>query len=261
MLKIVQGEPAAIIEGQERALVITDLHIGFERELAQLGVNIPSQTGKVFSKLQKIILNMKPSRVILLGDVKHGIPAITNQEWADLPVFFERLLELGVEVEVIQGNHDGGLEPLTPREVKIHDSRGVVVEEVGLIHGHAWPSRELLKCRVLLMGHNHPIVELRDQLGFRETIPAWLSIRVSAESRSLLARELGEDDVYEDVKVRRMVVMPAFNFLLPGKPINAVNRRFLGPLLESSVLEVEKAEVYLIDGTFMGKVAEMTRLT
>ncbi|MEM4699406.1 MAG: metallophosphoesterase [Candidatus Nezhaarchaeales archaeon] len=253
MLKIVSGEPAAIIEGREKVLVVADLHIGFERELARLGVNIPSQTGKMFAKLQKIILQTKPDHVVLLGDVKHSIPVATDQEWTDLPVFLEKLLELGVEVKIVQGNHDGGLEPLTPRQVRIHDSRGIVVEGVGLIHGHAWPSKELFKCKVLLMGHNHPVVEFRDQLGFRGSFPAWLSMKIDVKSQGLLPKEVA----HETVKLRRVIVMPAFNTLLSGKPVNTEDRKFFGPLLESRALNIEEAEVYLLDGTFMGKVIEV----
>lgn len=257
MLKIIPGEPAAVIEGRERVLIVTDLHIGFERELVQLGVNIPSQAGRMLARLKRIISLAKPDRVILLGDVKHNIPTITNQEWMDLPVFFERLLELGVKVEVVQGNHDGGLEPLAPGQVKIHDSRGIIVEGIGLMHGHAWPSKELFKCKVLLMGHNHPVVEFRDQLGFREVFPTWLSIKVDIKSHGLLPKELSKEATYEAVKLRRVVVMPAFNALLPGKPVNTEDRKLLGPLLESRALNIEEAEVYLLDGTFMGKVAEV----
>ncbi|MCX8204227.1 MAG: metallophosphoesterase [Candidatus Nezhaarchaeota archaeon] len=263
MLKIVPGEPVAVIEGLEKVLIAADLHIGFERELAQLGINIPSQVEKLFTKLQRIISRVKPDRVILLGDVKHGVPAITDQEWSDLPVFFERLIELGVKVEVILGNHDGGLEPLTPRQVEIHDSRGITIEGVGLIHGHAWPSSKLLKCKVLLMGHNHPVIEFRDQLGFREVAPTWLSMEVNAKSRSLLSKEVevGGEGAYRSLKLKKVVVMPAFNTLLSGKPINTEdNRKLLGPLLESGALKTEEAEVYLLDGTFMGKIFEVPRL-
>jgi putative SbcD/Mre11-related phosphoesterase len=255
MLKIVPGEPAALIEGREKALVVADLHLGFERELSQLGINMPSQTEKLYMRLRNLIAKHGPSRVILLGDVKHGVPAITEQEWTDIPVFFERLLELGVEVDVVPGNHDGNLEPLTPRQVKIHKGRGVVVEGVALIHGNAWPSKELLTCGVLLMGHNHPTVEFRDRLGFRETASAWLSLEVTPRSRSLLAKEYGLEDE-RNVKLKKVVVMPSFNTLLSGKPINSEDRRLLGPLLEA-IFKAEAAEVFLLDGTFLGRVSEL----
>jgi len=256
MLKIVPGEPAALIEGREKALVVADLHIGFERELSQLGVNIPSQTEKLYVKLRSLIEEHRPGRVILLGDVKHGVPAITDQEWADIPTFFERLLELGVDVEVVPGNHDGNLEPLTPRQVRIHDSRGIAVEEVALIHGHAWPSRELLNCRALLMGHNHPVVEFRDQLGFREVASAWLVFEVTARSRGALAKEYGVEKA-RSIKLRKLVVMPAFNSLLSGKPVNSEDRGLLGPILEAEAFDPGEAEVYLLDGTFIGRAAEI----
>jgi len=259
MLKIVPGEPAALIEGEERTLVVADLHIGFERELAQLGVNIPSQTERMFTKLRDAVFKTRPKRIVLLGDVKHGIPSITDQEWTDIPVFFERLLELGVEVEVVLGNHDGNLEPLTPRQVELHDSRGIAVEGVALIHGHAWPAKDLLKCKVLLMGHNHPVVEFRDRLGFREAASTWLSLEVTAKLRSRIAEEYGIEGS-EGVRIKRVVVMPAFNSLLSGKPVNSERRGLLGPLLESTGFDPGEAEVYLLDGTFMGRAIDLPSL-
>ncbi len=261
MLKIVPGEPAALIKGKEKVLVAADLHIGFEKELSRIGVNIPSQTEKLFLKLKSLINRLKPDRVILLGDVKHGVPAISDQEWADLPLFFEKLLESGVSVEVVPGNHDGNLEPLTPRGVVIHDSRGVEVEGVALLHGHTWPSPRLLACKTMLMGHNHLVVELRDGLGFREVVPVWLMVEVPPPSAKELCMKVTRNrEEWSRLKISRLVVMPAFNTLLSGKPVNSEERSFLGPILESGLLELQDSEVYMIDGTYMGRVGEIPRL-
>jgi len=253
----VPGEPAAIVKGRQKALVVADLHIGFERELSRLGVNIPSQTERIFSRIKALIERYRPDRLILLGDVKHGVPAISDQEWSELPLFFERLLELGVSVEVVPGNHDGDIEPLTPREVVIHDSRGVEVEGVAMLHGHTWPSRRLLGCRALLMAHNHLVVELRDKLGFREVTPVWLMVDLRKEEAEGIYERSFRSGEEVKVKLKRLVVMPAFNSLLSGKPVNSEDREFLGPILESGIVDLGSGEVYMVDGTYLGRVRDL----
>ena len=253
---MVPGEPAALVVGRHRALVVADLHIGFERELSRAGANIPSQTPKTLARVRSLVERYRPDRLILLGDVKHGVPAISDQEWAELPEFFERLLELGVSVEVVPGNHDGGIEALAPRGVVIHDSRGVEVEGVALLHGHTWPSRRLLRCRTMVVAHNHLVVELRDRMGHREVAPVWMAVEVDGEgARRIYERSHGPGEARP--RLRRLVVMPAFNTLLPGKPVNAGDRSFLGPILESGVVELDGAEVFMVDGTYLGRLSEL----
>lgn len=260
MFKIIANEPAAIIKGEEKVLVVADLHIGFEKELSKMGVNIPSQVEKLFSRLKSLIQRFKPDRLVLLGDVKHAVPVISDQEWTDLPLFFERLLELGVSVEIIPGNHDGHIEPLTPRGVIIHDNRGIQVGSVALLHGHTWPNTKLFECRTMFIGHNHPVVELRDRLGFREVLPVWLISEVSTHLAYGLQEKVMKMSHVSSYKLRlkKLIVMPAFNTLLAGKSINSEERSLLGPILESRLLNLEDFEVYMIDGTYLGRVCEIS---
>ena len=51
--------------------------------------------------------------------------------------------------------------------------------------------------------------------------------------------------------------MPAFNDLLGGIPFNTKDSKFIGPLLKSNSLELDEAEVLLLDGTILGKIKEI----
>jgi len=61
--------------------------------------------------------------------------------------------------------------------------------------------------------------------------------------------------------------MPSFNDFLGGRPINevystgeAAAEGFIGPVLRSQAVNVEVAEVYLLDGTYLGTLSQLKRL-
>ncbi|RJS88601.1 metallophosphoesterase, partial [Candidatus Bathyarchaeota archaeon] len=125
--------------GDERTLVISDLHIGWEISLAEEGIYIPSQTKRLFTRLKEIIFSERPDRLIILGDVKHTIAKIEAEEWRDVPDFFENVLSMIRRVQIVPGNHDGEIEALLPEGVELLPSRGIIIGDIGVFHGHTWP--------------------------------------------------------------------------------------------------------------------------
>jgi len=69
-----------------------------------------------------------------------------------------------------------------------------------------------------------------------------------------------------DLTDQRCIVMPSFNENLGGR---SVNRRdgtgkmpmLLGPVLRSSAVDFELAELYLLDGTYLGTVKHLRSLS
>ena len=276
-LKPIGSEPALLLRHKaERIVVIGDLHIGWEVTLAQQGIHIPSQTNRMLSRLKDIIEKEKPTGLLMLGDVKHSVSATELEEWRDVPEFFEALLKLVPSIQVILGNHDGNLEPLTPSQVELLPSTGVALwKKFGLFHGHAWPAPEILGCQTLILGHLHPAVTLRDTLGYRLTRPAW--VMASCDPTKLIEGTLkaagvrGKGDLakvlFESFRVRplakRCVFVPPFNDFLGGRPVNS-NRveekhagEGLGPILRSGAVDLDGAEVHLLDGTYLGHVKQL----
>ncbi len=47
-------------------------------------------------------------------------------------------------IAVVRGNHDANLEPLLPENVEFLPATGAVVGDVGVFHGHKWPSPALV---------------------------------------------------------------------------------------------------------------------
>ena len=273
----IRPEAAVLLKkGDERVLVISDLHIGWEVALAQEGFHVPSQTSKFLKRLSRLIRTQKPTRLIILGDVKHTIARIEMEEWRDVPNFFEELSRIVPKIQVIPGNHDGNLEPLLPENIDLLPSTGIILGDVGLFHGHTWPHPEMLKCRSLIIGHVHPVVTFRDPTGFRITRQVWVKSECNApELARFVLRRSGirnvadpsralKDNFDVGLNVSHLLIMPSFNDFLGGQ---AVNRRsvgrgkkfseFIGPVLRSGSVDINKAEVYLLDGTFLGTVSQL----
>lgn len=272
MLTPVKDYPAFLHEGKrERTLIVTDLHLGWEINLVRKGIHLPSQMPKIRKKLLRLIKATKPDTLTILGDVKHTIAKAESGEWHDIPEFFEAIMKEVHTVRVVRGNHDGNLEPLLPTPVELHPSTGMTINGTGLFHGHTWPARRLLECDTLVMGHVHPTVVFRDYLGFRITTRVWVKAVCHAEklaaalmkrrytgSREESAARLKK---HSDGKprVKQLFIMPCFNDFLGGRPFNKTDgrRTYIGPLLRSEAINIDEAEAYLLDGTFLGLVEQL----
>ena len=229
----------------------------------------------------QLIKLCRPTSLIFLGDVKHAIAKVVMGEWRDIPDFFEAISKKVPNIQVIPGNHDGNLEALLPKTVEILSSKGAVFHNVGFFHGHAWPAPELLGCRNLVTAHVHPMVAFRDPMGFRITRQVWVKatcncvklagsllkhmrIKVDKDPVTLLKKHFG-------VKVKpssKLLIMPSFNDFLGGQTINrralrknVRSRAFIGPVLRCGSVDVDNAETYLLDGTFVGTVEQLRKLS
>lgn len=268
MIRLLTPWPAILVEVEERILLASDFHLGLEYELAKMGINIPYQTERILGDLLTIVHEHRPDRLLLLGDIKHGVPITSFQEQREIPKFFKALQKEVETIDVVRGNHDGNIQNLVPKDVSIHSSRGLMLGEdykVAAMHGHAWPSPKLMAADLILMGHNHPTVLLRTPLGVSISQRVWVKGRCEGSSlaRAFLKNEGLEGDpkdVFENqfnVKINnpQMVLMPAFNDLLGGLPVNSETpKSLLGPLLRTGAVKIDGFEVYLLDGSYLGKV-------
>lgn len=278
-IQLVPPYPALLLqEKSERALVVSDLHIGWERLLSQRGVHVPSQTPKIKNMLLNLIEETEPTHMILLGDIKDAITKVSMEEWKDIPEFFEKIQEKVKQIDVILGNHDGNLEPLLPEVINIVPSSGTSFGEIGLLHGHAWPAPKLLKCRSLVTGHVHPTVVIRDPMGLRITRQVFFKATCNSEqlAKSLLnylgtktdtniSSDLNEDPSRK-LNVSQLFILPSFNQFLGGRAINEKRRAkkndaYIGPILRSGCINMEEAELYLLDATFLGTVKQLKALS
>ena len=118
LTRIVPRYPALVINGNEKSLVIADLHLGFEAKLSSNNIYLGKNTSvtETAKDIEKILDKTKPESLILLGDIKSGIKSITKTEWNTIPTFFE-IIKKRIDVTVIPGNHDANIEKLIPRGI------------------------------------------------------------------------------------------------------------------------------------------------
>jgi len=234
---------AALLAGEN--LVVTDLHIGLEAEIQRRGVYVTSQTMKMAQRLIGLLDKHAPRRLVLLGDVKHFIPGTTALERRDLPRFFTAVAAAVPEIRIAPGNHDALIRYALPASVRIGPPSGFTAGGFGFLHGHAWPSKRVMAAKVLLAGHNHPAFVAVDELGHRTVAPAWVRfpLRRQVKGFAKVAREL--------------VIVPTFNPLCGGTPVNDTAQRLLGPLISSRVARVEEGELHLLDGTYLGRLGDL----
>jgi hypothetical protein len=222
MLKFIVDEPALMIG---KTLVIADLHIGLEYELLSKGFNIPDQSDVMFERIRKIFTENGCNALIVIGDIKHKITGISWPEREDICNFMHKLDGLG-KVIVVKGNHDGGIENYVKNVVP---AAGFEYGGYWIFHGHAKPPEKALKMKKIA-AHIHPKVEFRDSLGGRVSERVW-------------------------IKSDGLIVMPQFNYLLSGT--NVAGDEIFRPM--GGYVNQKKAELYLLDGLYLGTIAEIKR--
>jgi len=235
----VKDKPAVFIK-DKKTLIIADLHIGIEEELKEYGIQSGSQTKKLLFEINQICKRYKPKNIFLLGDIKHNIPASTFQERRDVKGFLEKIKKFG-KIHIIPGNHDGNIDKIIPKEIMLHPSSGIVIDNLGLVHGHRWPKEEVMRCEKIIMGHTHPSIMLTDRMNYKTYESCWVK-------GSFFADKLKEK--YKIKKNPEVVIIPAFNPLCGGIAIN--KEGIVGPF--GKIIDIKNCQIYLLDGTFLGKV-------
>lgn len=245
MIQPVFNAPLLLVEGEQRILVAADLHLGLEFELWLGGVSIPSQTPKILARLRQHLEEIRPDRLLLLGDVKHNVPKTSWQERREIPEFL-RALSRDVKVEIVPGNHDSNLADMAPLGVQIRPSSGYVLDGVGYFHGHTWPDEKVMRAGLLVAGHLHPAVRLKEPIGSALTRPVW--------ARAPLLPDVVQKQ-YGIAAEAELIIVPAFNELCGGLPLNEPDEELRGPLLTMANLDCTR--IFLLDGTNLGLLAEI----
>ena len=232
----IYGIPALRVDSN---LVIADLHIGVESHLMSKGFHLTSRTQDMFDTITEASEGC--NRLIVLGDVKNSVPGSSKQEYREIPDFFCGLRELFDDVIIVRGNHDTNIEEFLPPEIKLAPATGIRIGDVGFVHGHTWPSTDTMKCKTLIMAHNHPAMTFVDGVGKQTTEPCWLR-----------GKFISGGEKYPEYP-ESFIVVPAFNRILGGSAVNTIDGDFLGPLMKEEFIDLDNSEIFLLDGIFLGK--------
>lgn len=278
MFSLLMPFPAALIKtAKTKTLVIADPHLGWETSLQNKGIHVPSQTQKLLKKLLDILSKYQPDSLVILGDVKYTIIHSEFGEWHDIPEFFNHIKQHVSTISIIRGNHDANLESLLPNNIIMQPASGITIDDVGLFHGHKWPSPTLLSCKTLIMGHLHPVVVFRDPTGYKLIRQVWMKIdcETAALTQLLLeknsikiqntAQETLQNHYKIDAKTTQLFIMPSFNDFLGGRPVNETiagkddGGELIGPILRSGAVDLDNSEIYLLDGTYLGTLNQLRK--
>jgi metallophosphoesterase superfamily enzyme len=197
-IRIVPLQPALILEGEQRFLVVTDLHIGFERGMILNDINVRPEDiiGDIHSNILSLIESEKPNTLILLGDIKSSIEFISKVEWKSVPLFFG--IGKKIKTIVIPGNHDGNLARLIPDYVTMTGPTGLVIENTLLTHGHVFPTGNFSHVNRIVMGHLHPI--FLEEGSVLDGQPVWISIK--SDKKNIFPSSKGDLEI---------IIIPSFN--------------------------------------------------
>ena len=236
--RIIDSEPALIVEEKRKNLVISDLHIGFEHKFSsnKNTVRKNSSINEIISNVTKIIKKENPDTLILLGDVKSSIQSITNSEWKDVPYFFEEIKN-SLDIVLIPGNHDSNIDKLIPSDVTVISSKGMIIDDVLLTHGHTMPSKNYSSVNNIIMGHIHPVYFDKNSLLNGERI--WISIKT--DKSKIFPSTRGELNI---------TIVPSFNpyFYATEKKYY---KKSISPIVEK-IKDSTMAKILTLDGTIIG---------
>ena len=236
--RIIDSEPALIVEEKRKNLVISDLHIGFEHKFSsnKNTVRKNSSINEIISNVTKIIKKENPDTLILLGDVKSSIQSITNSEWKDVPYFFEEIKN-SLDVVLIPGNHDSNIDKLIPSDVTVISSKGMIIDDVLLTHGHTMPSKNYSSVNNIIMGHIHPVYFDKNSLLNGQRI--WISIKT--DKSKIFPSTRGELNI---------TIVPSFNpyFYATEKKYY---KKSISPIVEK-IKDSTMAKILTLDGTIIG---------
>lgn len=204
----------ALFFQEQRCLALSDLHIGYESALKAKGVFIPQASYKhMKGVIEGLIEFTRPESIVFLGDLKHEFGKPSPQEWVEVQDLLATLLDRGLGVHVVRGNHDNYVLSILSRfGISLHDPSMVLGDYI-FAHGHT-KINVPKEAKVVIIGHEHPAVSSLDLSGARYKFKCFL-----------VGKHMG----------KRVIVMPALSPLSSGVGINETPKKgLLSPLLREA---------------------------
>jgi metallophosphoesterase superfamily enzyme len=161
-LKLVPHASGALWLPDLRTAILADLHLGYswaQRRRGELG---PLAAGGAAARLRRAVDELRPERVVLLGDLYHAPrPSAEERRMVE-----DALALVTGELVLVRGNHD--------RRIERDFAKAAVPEwrAPGLVaaHGDVIPETD----GVLILGHFHPVAKLRDAAGVWRRYPVFV---------------------------------------------------------------------------------------
>jgi uncharacterized protein len=165
ILKGIEIKGKALWIKKEKALILGDLHIGYEEALAKQGFLVPRTIFIEMKKEIEELLGLRPKIIVINGDLKHEFGEISIQEWKEALEIIDMMPKTS-KIILIKGNHDKILEPIArKRDVEIKDF--LVLGDIAILHGNKVPLEKEIydkKIKTIIIGHEHPAISIQDNI-------------------------------------------------------------------------------------------------
>ncbi len=224
-VEVVGSLPAIYIRSY-KTLILADIHLGYEEELANAGVYVPRfQLNHVKEVLEEAFNLVKISKVIVAGDLKHSFSGLGRIEKVELIKFFTYILPKVDEVVVVRGNHDNYL-PILQKKYMFKFVEALPLGEYLIVHGHKDVVEDYMGWKYLIFGHEHPSISLRDNVGKLGKFPCFLIGRLSDG--------------------REFLTLPAVGAYQTGSRISLDSETYISPILKKHAL-IKEIKPYIVD--------------
>jgi len=232
-LYIVSGYPYLYLE-KSKSLILADIHLGYEEAVAQEGVFLPrAQLSHLRLELDSVLRELDTESVIIVGDLKHRFDKLSRQEKEEIEALVNFLKERNIkDIKLVRGNHDNYVSLMTKKlGVELFDS--LKIDNILLVHGHIDPFETGLEDHrnnidLVIYGHEHPSIVLRDSLGRVGKLPIFLEMPLRLRDRSIKA-----------------IILPATGYYQLGSAITLDPSKYLSPITQRYGL-IEEAKPYAI---------------
>ncbi len=226
--EIIDNYPALYLKDL-KAIVVSDLHLGLESLMADSGMFMPKfQLSEMKEDLSNMIGGRDVEKLIVCGDIKHEFSETSYGERKEVEEWIEFVGDLVEEIYLVKGNHDNYLIYPIKNYENVELEETFVFDDVCFAHGHEKSERMRgLDVNFLVIGHEHPALSLKDDIGVKEKIRCFL---------------YGETETGQ-----KLIVMPAFSELAQGSDMNDVREReLLSPVLKDMV-DLDKMKAVGVD--------------
>ncbi|HVC58719.1 MAG TPA: metallophosphoesterase [Candidatus Acidoferrales bacterium] len=239
-MELVEGMPIAYVKSL-KALVFSDLHLGYEGQMAKKGVFVPKvNLKKIIEHIAQAATGRDVERLIIVGDIKNDFSKVDTEEFNELYELISFAKQGKFALVLIKGNHDNFVDRYKePFKLEIH-TQSVQMGEYFFFHGEETPRIPDEGVTTLIMGHEHPAISITNKAGRRDKLKCFL---------------------YGKYKKKDLLVLPAMNFFAGGTEMNVHSPSLLSPVLTGPTVRAMRGIAIGYGSTEdFGKISELVGL-
>lgn len=225
-----------------KILLVADLHLGFEAEWANKGLEArkPEWSFEIIDQLKKDIEETLADQLMILGDLEHSFthfrslktkkdgPWVSNKWLREKALFYfiEHVIGIeGLKVSLIRGNQDTSVVKTLQDQIEIHPQKEVsLFNQLGIFHGHMNPGKNVLFSSEIMLGHVHPAIEVIDELKLRHRYPVFAKLTISREEVLNIFNFQSEHEENSLDDQISLTILPAYSRYSSGFVLNQVQR-------------------------------------